>query len=108
MKVLQDEKMDCIKIEVKILDETVETYTKQGYDVTHFFDMVILCREIAKYLHRTLKILVQIEILGLKVTQGDVVIFETIEDYEQYLHENDIVLRNKQAYVKGELYSEER
>lgn len=105
MRELEDVKYERIKIEVKILGETVETYYADRYDTTHFFDMVALCREIAKHLHETLKILEQVEILGLMVTQGDKVIFETIGDYEMYLQENDIVFRNKRAYVKGELYA---
>ncbi|KQL38286.1 hypothetical protein AN960_13120 [Bacillus sp. FJAT-25509] len=69
-------------------------------------EKVILCREIAKYLNQVYRLLVQIEILGLKVTEDEQVIFEDIKAYEQYLHEHDIVLRNNLAYVIGELYQE--
>ncbi|MFF3025675.1 hypothetical protein ACFVRR_24145 [Gottfriedia sp. NPDC057948] len=95
-----------IKIEIKVVSETVETHYLEDFDVSHFFDKVFLCREIAKYLNQVYRLLVQIEILGLKVTEDEQVIFEDIRAYEQYLHEHDIVFRNNLAYVKGELYQE--
>lgn len=105
MRVLKDVEYETIRVEVQILGETVETHLVTCYDIEHEYDMIMLCRYIAKKLHGVLKVLVQIEILGLKVTQGDKVIFETLEDYEMYLHEHDIVLRNHMIYVKGELYT---
>src|SRR4051794_30824744 len=104
MIVLEGDKSNAVIIEIKILDETVKTHKLYGYSVENFYGKAVLCRKIAKFLNETLKVLVQPEILGLKVTQRDEVIFETIVDFEKYLEEEGIVIRNNMIFVKGELY----